>query len=752
MTTPSQPHSHDLRSTPESYLSHGNWEPNIGEEARGLVTRKLPEDQRSGVLAAAASILGRGVRPSTEHGRSTGLVIGYVQSGKTLSFTTVAALARDNGFRMVIVIAGASLALLHQSTERLKRDLRVGEAIGNVNWRTYTNPNENSGAQDAIERALLDWDDEFVPADERPTVLITVMKNHSHLNNLNNVLQQIDLTSVPVLIIDDEADQASLNTLINRHDQSTTYRRVCELRNIVPLHTFLQYTATPQAPLLINIIDELSPDFVEVIEPGSGYIGGRDFFSDQGRDLTVSIPSEDIPSNENLIDAPPQSLIHALQIFLVGVAVGFLQGRRDENPHRSMLVHPSQATNIHWLYRNFITSLVQEWERAIQLPATDPDRVSLVNDFSSAYQDLQQTVDELPDLDLVLQSLPRALRDVQVEELNSTETGISSIEWSNHYSWILIGGQALDRGFTVEGLTVSYMPRGIGVGNADAIQQRGRFFGYKASYIGLCRVYLDQEVLRAFERYVEHEENMRRSLQQFSQTGEPLTAWKRIFFLDPALQPCRDNVIMHRYARFNQADQSGGWVTIEAVDVPDEVADVNNRTVTYFIESLTFSQQELYPTEREAQQHLVCHDVPLAAVIDELLTPFRTSNHRETESLLAVSMQLAYALEQNPEESVVVYHMRPDATSNRTLNNQRLIAQIFQGPTRAPRGSSQEYTYPGDRLFRDDHRISIQIHYFDIRDRTGNVLVRRTPVIAVFIPEGMRQPWLVQEQPGQSDC
>jgi len=100
----------------------------------------------------------------------------------------------------------------------------------------------------------------------------------------------------------------------------------------------------------------------------------------------------------------------------------------------------------------------------------------------------------------------------------------------------------MDRGFTIEGLTVTYMPRGIGVGNADTVQQRARFFGYKRGYLGYCRVYLEQVTHRAFQRYVEYEEDMRVQLEDIRDSGRSLNDWKRALVLDNALRPCRQNV------------------------------------------------------------------------------------------------------------------------------------------------------------------------------------------------------------------
>src|SRR3990167_8261632 len=115
------------------------------------------------------------------------------------------------------------------------------------------------------------------------------MKNHRHLSNLINLLRRLSLEGVRTLIVDDEADQASLNTGVNRGKQSPTYRRLLDLRDTMPCHLFLQYTATPQAPLLINIIDALSPDFVEVLDPGDNYVGGETFFGGR-HDLVRVIP------------------------------------------------------------------------------------------------------------------------------------------------------------------------------------------------------------------------------------------------------------------------------------------------------------------------------------------------------------------------------------------------------------------------------------------------------------------------------
>ena len=227
------------------------------------------------------------------------MVVGYVQSGKTLSFTTVAALAHDNHYRMVIVIAGTSITLLEQSRDRLVSDLRLDSPTERRPWRHIASPTVALNSHVAIQDILAEWNDPTVPAVELKTILITVMKHHGQLQDLIDVLGRLNVRQVPTLIIDDEGDQAGLNTLVRRGQQSTTYRRLLALKDILPHHSFLQYTATPQAPLLINIIDVLSPDFAEILTPGDDYTGGSEFSSPQ-TNIVRAIPVIEIPTRNLL--------------------------------------------------------------------------------------------------------------------------------------------------------------------------------------------------------------------------------------------------------------------------------------------------------------------------------------------------------------------------------------------------------------------------------------------------------------------
>ena len=530
----------DAIETIEVISNKSEWEPVVRKETENLLKRLGLDKKSCDRLTEEAKSILKKCPPPLQLSEQTGLVIGYVQSGKTNSLTVLSALASENGYRMIIVITGVTTLLDDQSTGRLRKELRLDERQDRK-WLHVENPTtRDPQVLHSITTAVEDWKDIEVPEYEKRTVVLTVMKHHKHLHNLTRLLQQLDLRDAPVLIVDDEADQASLNNLVNAGDESTTYERLVELRNSVPRHSYVQYTATPQAPLLINIIDVLSPQFAELLTPGDDYVGGQTFFAPGNSDLVQIIPDTEIPTARNRISDPPPSFLESLRLFFLGVAAARVRGESIEG-HRSMMVHPSQTRNFHTLYHSWVTAIHRQWPAI--LSHDDDDKKALLQEFKKTYQHLAATVPDLPSFDELAATLRLAIRQTGVVLLNAQTGHTPTVDWSAHYSFILIGGPALDRGFTVKGLTVSYMPRPLGVGNADTIQQRARFFGYKRQYLGYCRVFLQQGVSDIFEQYVDHEEHVRKKLLEHKQTGKSLTEWKRAFFLDMALRPTRASVL-----------------------------------------------------------------------------------------------------------------------------------------------------------------------------------------------------------------
>lgn len=718
------------------------WTPSVGAETTDFLENVVPQESRESVRDDAVSILAKGIPPTTASGQETGIVVGYVQSGKTMSFETVVALARDNTFQIVIIVAGISNLLLQQSTDRLSRDLRLDD-LRERRWLRFQNPSNGHATLQAIRNVLDGWRDPGTPEEYTKTVLITVLKNHRRLQKLAQLIGDLDMQNVPVLIIDDEADQASLNTEVGQRKESTTYRRLMELKRAIPSHTYLQYTATPQAPLLVSIIDSLSPNFVQILEPGDTYVGGRDFFGDNLSYVRI-IPSQEVPSQSNPLSEPPESLMEALRVFMVGVTAGLLTSRNTGN--RSMLVHPSHRTDQHQEFYNWVRNIFEEWKRIFELPDADPDKLELIEEFREAYDELAETAgSDLPTFDELVPRLRLAFLHTRVLEVNARAGATPSVDWQSTYGWILVGGQAMDRGFTVEGLTVTYMPRGIGGGNADAVQQRARFFGYKRSYLGYCRLYLEQDALNALQSYVEHEEDIRGQLQAIQQENRPLNEWKRAFILDSRLQPCRHNVLEFDYMRGRFSDV---WVTPRVVMEPDPVISANREAVEAFLNGKGFVDNDGHPERTDIQRHLVCAGVRLYDMLDQLLVRVRITDPSDSQRNTGLLLQLSHALENDPDELCTIYQMSRGNNRQRSIKKNGKITNLFQGKAPVQPREERGEVYPGDRAIYDRDTVTVQIHMLDLTQ--GSEVIKATvPVIAVWVPARLARDWVNQDQPTQ---
>lgn len=731
--------------------SNSEWTPFVGDETTGLLRSKGFANPDGSLNEGGQRVLDEAYRimqvcgdPNQHENNDTGIVIGYVQSGKTLSFTTLTALARDNNYQIVIIIAGTTTPLVNQSTERVKKDLRVSDRYGfEQKWTQIKNPRSQEDF-DIITGALDQWADRTFPDNRCRTILITVMKNGSHLRNLTELLSGIDLHRVPTLIIDDESDQASLNTrarwaarqgidieALSENQVSTIYRRITDLRNIFPHHTFLQYTATPQANLFINIVDRLSPNFIKLLTPGGDYTGGIQFFR-ENPNLIREIPLNTVPNTNE----PPDALLDALRYFYLGVAAGMiLESYKLPGQHnRSMLIHPSRLQGDHTTFYGWVNTIKESWRRL--LSGEDEDEKSdLINAFRNTYNDLQMTVPDLPAFEILTgNELIHAIQYTPIVEVNSRRGATPQINWQDYYSWILVGGQSMDRGFTVEGLTVTYMPRNIGVGNVDTIQQRARFFGYKRSYLGYCRVFLDQVTIDAYTYIVEHEEDVRNRLVDFDINNKHLNDWDREAVLDQILNLTRANILYDDLDR----DQFGDdWFRINAPHDTEDYIITNRSAVFDFLEPKSdfFTQDQGHVNRTEDQKHLVA-TIPMRDCLEQLLNKLKFTRESDSARYSSLRGIIKRYSEENPDANCKVYLMSADSISEwkrrvRRLNNHDEIQQLFQG--RNPR--TGEVIYPGDSEIKDENVLTIQIHMLNIRDTEYTDVT----TLAIWVPESMSQ-------------
>ncbi len=335
-----------------------------------------------------------------------------------------------------------------------------------------------------------------------------------------------------------------------------------------------------------------------------------------------------------------------------------------------------------------------------------------------------------------------AFLNTRVMEVNARGGRTPDVDWRSMYGWILVGGQAMDRGFTVEGLTVTYMPRGVGVGNADTIQQRARFFGYKRSYLGYCRVYLEQGTLSAFQNYVAHEEDIRGQLLRFQDSERPLNEWKRAFVMDRNLSPCRNNVLEFDYMRGRFSDD---WVNPRVILVSDDVLEANRAVVAAFGGDLVFVEDDGNPNRTDTQRHLVCHRVPLSRVVEELLVRMRITGTTDSQRNTGLLLQLSKALENDPDEVCSIYRMSGGRRRQRGVDDDGEVTNLYQGEAPVHPRDRRGEVYPGDRNIRgDNEEVAIQIHTLDLT-RDGHTVAEDVPVLAVWVPARLARGWIAQE-------
>lgn len=718
------------------------WNPIIGEEAHRFLDQK-PPDIRTRLQDEAVRVLGRCVRPRRslgEHSRSAGLVLGYVQSGKTSSFTTVTALARDNGFKLIVVMAGTTELLQDQTIKRLTSDLGLGEMDAWRRWIALKNPSlaNDEGAQ--LRVRLADLSDARSAENDLGIPLVIVMKQHVHLSNLAWLLESIHgLEGISALLIDDEAHMHSPNVGVPGKP-STTYVQLKRLRDALPVHSLLQYTATPQAPLLANITDELSPEFVCLLEPGIGYTGGQYFFVDHHDEFVRMIGSDELyalDTEEFAEQGAPKSLRRAFVTYLLNCAVMRSKGQHD---HRTMLVHPDPKKKVQAAWFNSIEAMKAEFFSMIDT-RDEPDFSEWIEDeVSPVWADLLSTCDDLPLLDDLVPHLRSVLTLLVIKKVNSS--GPAEVPWHVAPYWVLVGGNLLGVGFTVEGLCVTHMMRAPGTKLADTIQQRARFFGYKSEYEVSCRAWMPPELDAAFIDYVKHEKAIRDSLGEFDHDVRPLREWKRVFLLDPGLRLTRRAAHKLTLATFTLQE---GWCFQRRYREADQrLFNENREEIDQFLGSLQLELNESISGDTDATRHYsaICSPHKLR----ELLAQLRYSLDDDPK-FNALNFLLAQAADDWGEgfQECLVVQMAADSPERRTrgvkweMAEQLRIGEVTLHQGRNPR--SGPVRYQGDNKARDDGRVTLQIHRLDLLDgASGPPLTdaRDTPFVAVYVPSTLQ--------------
>ncbi len=453
-----------------------------------------------------------------------GLVLGYVQSGKTTNFTAVIAKAADAGYRLFIVLSGIHDALRQQTQDRLNEQL--WEPHSNI-WHRLTN--EDDFRPTANVDALL--------STQRQCVLAVVKKNGPRLRALKNWLFSARpevLAACPVLIIDDEADQATVSTSKPERQPTRINGLIREIVNKAPKSAYVGYTATPFANVLIDPSDyeDLYPrDFIVDLPRPRPYIGPEAIFGrealdfddidvgDDGNDFVRSVPEEELDDlrpkgaakRHEFEPRVTDSLEAALRYFMMSTAARRV--RRKGNRHATALVHTSQHIDVHertaQCIRDHITTLRARLTRgdSVLLDAMERQWAEECRKVTAIDFGLEEVVWES-----ILEELPSVVDDAEVVMDNSRSVERLSFDDHNPRVIIAVGGNTLSRGLTLEGLAVSFFVRSASA--YDTLLQMGRWFGYRNGYADLTRIWMTDEMRGWFHHLATVEQEVRYDVER----------------------------------------------------------------------------------------------------------------------------------------------------------------------------------------------------------------------------------------------
>lgn len=500
-----------------------------------------------------------------------GLVVGQVQSGKTANYTGLICKAADAGFNLIIILAGIHNNLRSQTQTRIdegflgfdtqntraydmNRTIRIGVGLipgfDNAIANSYTTSTERGDfTKQAANTAGFNFNN------PQPIILV-IKKNVSVLKRLYSWLKSQSthdiIANKSLLLIDDEADNASINTSRDGDDPTAINKNICKIIKLFNRSAYVGYTATPFANIFIPLDkDDLFPkDFIINLPAPDNYIGPEKVFGtsanpDGNEDLLpIVFPVTDsdtfVPAGHKrddpkpTIDDIPESLKTAIKCFIITCAIRIARGQ--ENKHNSMLIHVSrfQAWQNH--LKIIIDRLFKYYKSEIE--ANDP---AIMEEFRQIFEEDTPTYRSYCSITREIMNSPilsrvdnrmrlhtwneikpllyRAVQKIEVKSINGT-SGDSLTYYENEkngISVIAIGGDKLSRGLTLEGLSVSYFLRASKM--YDTLMQMGRWFGYRPGYVDLCRLFTSNELNEWYRHITLASDELREEFRYLAESG-----------------------------------------------------------------------------------------------------------------------------------------------------------------------------------------------------------------------------------------
>ncbi|PAW92267.1 endonuclease [Mucilaginibacter sp. MD40] len=455
-----------------------------------------------------------------------GMVVGHVQSGKTGNFSALVCKAADAGYKFIVVISGDKNNLRTQTQERLNESfvgqtngVQVGAGKGNSDKEllpiSLTTIERDFNKADADKSSQgLNFDNVRVP------ILLVIKKNTSTLTNVIEWLQRQYVNKVrnhAMLVIDDESDYASINTK-ESDDPTAINKKLRTLLGLFHKSAYVAYTATPFANIFIDhqieteeLGRDLFPkDFIYALDAPTNYFGARRIFLDGGRKHLVPISDwdGDLPLKHKSDLKPaklPTSLLHAIRCFTLVTSIRNLRGQASK--HNSMLIHATRFTDVHKGLSKLAEDYLDQLKDAVvsygKLPDAEHQSEYVAAIKASFEACFAETEFKWPE---VIGRLADIIPGIVVREVHQKTAVPLEYRKDMPTNAIVVGGTSLARGFTLEGLSISYFIRNTIF--YDTLLQMGRWFGYRTGYEDLCRIFMPGDRIADFAEIIRSTEEL----------------------------------------------------------------------------------------------------------------------------------------------------------------------------------------------------------------------------------------------------
>ena len=451
-----------------------------------------------------------------------GMVMGHVQSGKTANYIGVVTKAADAGYRVIVIIAGLQNKLRDQTQRRVDEGfIGFSRTAGSRGRQTILGVGryDSRHRPNAFTTSHRDFHKDIaeslnVPLQNlRQPAVFVIKKNPSTLRNLidwlkaHNAQLGTDTIREPMLLIDDEADNASINIQHSMDKISRINGQIRKLLDLFERSNYIGYTATPFANIFIDPDSgdqmaghDLFPrDFIVSLDPPTNYFGAAQVFRDSADTVLHDVDDHEglLPTShdiDHVVSGLPESLEEAIRVFILARAIRLARGQ--DRSHNSMLVNVSRFVAVQRQVRNEMQAFVDRMSSSVRVNGArsvgealdDPEIASLHEVFRKHYEDDCGTP-----WSRIQELLHPSVSAVGIVEVNSRASG--SLDYFEHeasgLNVIAVGGLSLSRGLTLEGLTVSYFLRRSMM--YDTLLQMGRWFGYRDGYDDLCRVWMPED-------------------------------------------------------------------------------------------------------------------------------------------------------------------------------------------------------------------------------------------------------------------